>query len=175
MVAFKRVTLLTLLLCMFFVILLVCEAGAEQLALQPLPGGGPSQRWKHSAIYDSEHNQVVFFGGKGLVDCLNDVWELSLTDLSWSQIPTSGQIPIIRQSHSAIYDPVNKRMIVFGGTNPYNVFNDLYSLDLSTHVWTPTFSWRDFAKPQMEPRGNLQPERQQHGRIRRPPAIYRLV
>ena len=157
MVAFKRVTLLTLLLCMLFVILLVYEAGAEQLALQPLPGGGPSQRWKQSAIYDSEHNQVVFFGGQGLVDCLNDVWELSLTDLSWSQVSASGQVPVVRRCHSAIYDPVNKRMIVFGGANPYSVFNDLYSLDLSTHVWT-----------QLSPGGSLPNVRWNHAAIYNP-------
>lgn len=80
---------------------------------------------------------MVFFGRKGLVDCSNDVWKLSLTDLSWGQaLVRSGQVPLVRQSHSAIYDPVNKRVMVFGGTNPSSVFNDLSSPDLNTYVWT---------------------------------------
>ncbi len=157
MVTLRRVTSLTLLLYLLFAALLLCQAGAEQLALQQLPGAGPSQRWKHSAIFDSELNRVVFFGGKGSVDCLNDVWALSLNDLSWSQISTSGQVPTIRQSHSAIYDPVNKRMIVFGGTNPSSVFNDLYSLDLSTYVWT-----------QLSPGGTLPNVRWNHTAIYNP-------
>jgi hypothetical protein len=42
---------------------------------------------------------VVFFGKKGLVDCLNDVWKLSLTDLSWGQaLVRSGQVPLVRQN-----------------------------------------------------------------------------
>jgi hypothetical protein len=136
MVAFKRVTLLTLLLCPLFVALLLCEAGAENLALQPLPGGGPSQRYKLSAIIDLEHNQMVFFGGRDVPGCLNDAWRLDLSNLSWSQIQATGSIPAARQSHSAIYDPVNKRMIIFGGTNPYAIYNDLFSLDLNTDSWS---------------------------------------
>lgn len=129
---FKRAILIAVLLFVF----LPLHAGAERLFLQPLPDG-PSQREDHSAIYDSEHNEAIFFGGRRSLDSsLNDVWKLSLSSLSWTQVLPTGNIPKGRHSHAAIYDPVNRRMLVFGGTNPYYVYNDLYSLDLNAYTWS---------------------------------------
>lgn len=136
MIVVKRVTrviiLLSLLLLLFA---LFSQVGAERLLIQPLPDG-PSQREDHSAIYDSEHNEAIFFGGGGPDSCLNDVWRLRLSDLSWTQVSVTGNIPSARQGHSAIYDPVNRRMLIFAGANPYYIFNDLHSLDLNSYTWS---------------------------------------
>jgi hypothetical protein len=134
MVTIQKVTGIAFLLAISFFSLLQ-QAGAESMLLNPLPEGGPSARYKHTAIYDSEHNELVFFGGRDSVGFLNDVWKLNLNNLSWSNVTVTGNIPSVRQS-SAIYDPLNKRMIVFGGTNPDYVYNDLYALDLNTYTWS---------------------------------------
>ncbi len=147
----KRLILIAVLL-----VFLPLQAMAGNFSIQSLPDG-PSQRENHSAIYDSEHNEAVLFGGVDSVSCFNDVWKLSLSVLSWTQVSATGDIPLARQGHSAIYDPVNKRMIVFGGTNPNYVFNDLYSLDLNTNIWS-----------QLSPAGTLPSPRWNHSAVYNP-------
>jgi hypothetical protein len=45
--------------------------------------------------------------------------------------PTTFDLPYWRRSHSAIYDPANTRLILFGGWNGRRFFNDLWALDLT--------------------------------------------
>ena len=49
---------------------------------------------------------------------------------TWTQIAVDGKIPDPRAVHSAIHDPINNRMIIFGGWSSvgYNSRNDVYSL-----------------------------------------------
>lgn len=79
---------------------------------------GPSARHGHTAVYDATRDRMVVFGGDEFYgDHRNDTWALSLaTSLEWSPIEPSGAPPAPRQGHSAIYDPVRDRMLVFGGT-----------------------------------------------------------
>ena len=84
------------------------------------PVAGPP-RWRsgHSAIYDPFRHRMLIFGGR--VDPsnppLSDTWAFNLDDLRWELLLPSGQPPPPRADHSAIYDPVRDRMIVFGGAN----------------------------------------------------------
>jgi hypothetical protein len=53
---------------------------------------------------------------------------------AWTRIMPQGIVPQGRYVHSAAYDPVRRRMIVFGGDGPRN---DTWSLSLTgTPVWT---------------------------------------
>ena len=101
-------------------------------------GTPPSARYSHTAIYDPVRDRMVMFGGP-TVDgggSLNDTWALSLTGSpSWSQLAPVGSLPSTRLGHSAIYDPVRDRMVVFAGYNGgyYNVYlNGVWDLR-----WTP--------------------------------------
>ena len=61
-----------------------------------------------------------------------DVWELSFSGgPAWSHIVPSGAVPPPRNGHSAIYDPVRDRMIVFGGVDGSTYRNDAWALSLS--------------------------------------------
>lgn len=53
---------------------------------------------------------------------------------SWSQIPTSGAVPQLKNA-SAVYDPVENRVIVFGGRTPAGNSNQIWSLNLSNNQW----------------------------------------
>ena len=102
-------------------------------SLSPL-GAPPSPRLQHSAIYDPIRQRVLVFGGLSS-NLLNELWALSVSATpEWRQISPAGTPPTARRGHSAIYDPLGDRMIVFGGS----AMNDVWMLSLSgTPTWTP--------------------------------------
>ena len=101
-------------------------------------GTPPSARYYHSAIYDPVRDRMVVFGGsQGYASFFNDVWALSLVGpLAWTQLTPTGTTPSARYGHSAIYDPVRDRMVVFGGLGP-GYLNDVWGMSLAgTSAWT---------------------------------------
>lgn len=100
-----------------------------------------SPRYDHSAIYDTARQRMLVFGGtNGAGTFYNDVWELSLTGVPhWTQRATSGAPPSQRSAHSAVYDPVRDRMLVFFGLSPdggLHELNEVWSLSLSDTTWS---------------------------------------
>src|SRR5262245_63283536 len=73
---------------------------------------------------------VVFGGDDGT--SRNDVWALSLSGSpAWSALAPAGSLPPVRYSHTAIYDPVRDRMVVFGGSDGTSRLNDVWALSLA--------------------------------------------
>ncbi len=107
------------------------------LASGPSPMGslatqaiGPTPRIAASAIVDPVRDRLIVFGGQGDTR-LAEVWALPLSGPPiWSQLTPAGDAPVPRIGHTAIYDPVGDRMIVFGGTGAYHL-NDAWALDLA--------------------------------------------
>jgi hypothetical protein len=105
----------------------------------------PPARREHTAIYDSVRDRMVIFGGTSQAflkngETFNDVWALSLGGQPhWEQLRPQGTPPSPRLDHSAIYDPIGDRMLVFGGSrDEYAEANkELWSLSLSD---PPTWS-----------------------------------
>lgn len=50
------------------------------------------------------------------------------------KITTSGTQPTPRAAHSA--NIINRKLYIFGGWNGFSAFNDVYSLDLETDIWS---------------------------------------
>jgi hypothetical protein len=104
----------------------------------PLSPAGilPAKRFGHSAVYHPVGDRMLVFGG----DTSNvsaDVWALSLANSTWSSLQPSGTSPLARRYHTAIYDPLRDRMLVFGGDHGLGTWlNDVWSLWL-----TPTPRW----------------------------------
>lgn len=111
--------------------------------LSPLP----EPRLQPSLIYDSRRNSLILFGGFGIVSgaTLNDIWEYDLTSNLWiERIPADPMAaPSPRRGHSAIYDPLNFKMIVFGGFHDESGFplNDVLRLDLPSPVSGMPITW----------------------------------
>lgn len=84
-------------------------------------GNSPPPRFNHAAVYDAMNNRLITFGGQSsLANDMNDVWVLSHANglggsPAWSQLFPTGSAPTTRDSHTAIYDAIHNRMIVFGG------------------------------------------------------------
>jgi hypothetical protein len=130
-------------------------AWSELLPSDPSPAT-PGFRVFHSLVYDAANQRAILFGGNGMSGELNDLWSLSLSGTPfWTRIWPAGTVPPTRCMHSAIYDAVGQRMIVFGGVSEAANMNDTWSLSLSgTTVWT-----------KLTPAGSPPPLRNRHSAV----------
>lgn len=113
--------------------------------LQPT-GNAPSARQTSTAVYDPASNVMVVFGGDAGGAPFGDLWFLSNANglggpAAWSQMNLSGPAPSARSGHSAVYDTVNNRMIVFGGYDGTKTLSDVWILlgangAAQTPLWT---------------------------------------
>jgi hypothetical protein len=113
---------------------LLC-ATAVGLQWQGLP---PASRSLATIVVDKLARRAVMFGGGSYNNSYNDVWTLSLDTkrgYAWESLATSGSNPIARSGHTAIYDPIHNRMVVFGGRNGMTALTDVWALDLGTATW----------------------------------------
>jgi hypothetical protein len=105
---------------------------------QILPAGPiPPQMESVVAIYDPIRDRVVFHYAYGAP---NDLWTLELNGMpTWVQLTPAGQAPPgTRLGHSAIYDALRDRMVIFGGNSPPSgARSDVWALSLSSPpAWT---------------------------------------
>lgn len=108
--------------------------------LQP-SGALPAGRDGSSAVYDPVGQRMVVFGGHDGSTYRSDTWALGITDEpTWVQLQPSGAPPLGRYFHTAVYDPVRERMILFGGGGASGYFNDTWELALSGDpAWAQLF------------------------------------
>ena len=93
----------------------------------------PSRRWGHSAII--YNNNMIIFGGRHLQRSLSNIYSLNFETLTWVKIEPAGNIPLARDSHSAVlYN--NYDMLIFGGNGQTIKFNDLWDFNISEYKWT---------------------------------------
>jgi hypothetical protein len=103
----------------------------------------------HTAIYDPVRDRVVLHGGCVAGGCgFTETWEMSLSGTpAWTQLSTAG--PLVG-FHSAVYDPLHDRMVVFGGYAK-QFYTDWSSRELWTLSLDPALQWNDFT-PRNPPR-----------------------
>lgn len=78
----------------------------------------PSARAEACMVYDSHRRRIVLFGGYRRADGKNfrlgDTWEWD--GIAWKQVSASGPSP--RNGAAMTYDPIRRRVILFGGNGP---------------------------------------------------------
>lgn len=100
------------------------------------PGLLPAPRAAHALVPDPVSGEVILFGGFDGVSYYNDTWAYDLAANAWSNLQPTGSVPAKRAGHSLVYDPVSKRMILFGGWNGTVGYNDTWAYDPAANAWT---------------------------------------
>ena len=98
---------------------------------------GPLPRMSSYAVTDANSQRLVMFGGYG-GQYLDDTWTLALDQTPPLWIPHQPAVhPLARLEHATAYDSDRDRMLLFGGKDAYQFFNDLWQLDLTGEpVWS---------------------------------------
>ncbi|MEO7732415.1 MAG: kelch repeat-containing protein, partial [Kofleriaceae bacterium] len=97
------------------------------------PASRPPGRFSTALAYDAERQKVVMFGGTGRPGLFGDTWEWDGT--SWiDRSPASGPVPAPRVLHTLTYDPVRRRVVLFGGQAGTSSLNDVWEWDGTS--WT---------------------------------------
>lgn len=112
----------------------------------------PTRRWSRPTFTTTEvppprrahttvlyQNKIWVFGGGNGLQALNDVWTLdvgtSLDRMKWEQVAITGRKrPSPRGYHTA--NLVQNMMIVVGGSDGRECFQDIWCLNLDAAVWT---------------------------------------
>ncbi|KAJ5077362.1 hypothetical protein M0811_05884 [Anaeramoeba ignava] len=94
----------------------------------------PSGRYSHSAIY---HNGFIYlFGGfSNEGSRKNDLWRFNTLQKKWEEIPSIGEIPKARSSHTChIYED---NLMIVGGLDESKIENcEIYLFNLNTFEWS---------------------------------------
>lgn len=158
---YRKASLIAASFCVFFLPLGV--------AAQNWSSKGPIDRNSHSAVFDPTTNRMVVFGGRAYSASranLNDLWRLNAaTNASvgstWTAVAPLGSKPSARSGHTAVYNSISNRMIVFGGglgsTSP--CVNDTWVLE-NANGNGGTATWA-----QLSPSGATPPARLYHSAV----------
>lgn len=108
---------------------------AQELTFQKLPAGAaaPTGRVDGAIAYDARSKQVYLFGGRDN-STRNDIWVYSLERREWNELRPSGSAPPARFGHTLIFDPVRRRVILFGG-QAGGFFSDTWAYDVERNAW----------------------------------------
>jgi hypothetical protein len=108
-------------------------------------GVSPRPRNSPGCAYDPLGNRVVIFGGwspsYAWYPFLDDLWLFYPDSESWDSVPKTTPWPRGRATGTLVYDPLEHRMILFGGiyfdtvSQQYKLLRDSWALDLATLAW----------------------------------------
>lgn len=99
------------------------------------PDVSPSARFDPPLVYDSAGKSLLLFGGSDGRP-RNDLWRYSIDEQRWLELqPQDGAAPPPRFGHTTIYDPIRRRLILFGG-QAGGFFSDVWAYDIAGNRWT---------------------------------------
>ncbi|MFN0102742.1 MAG: kelch repeat-containing protein [Bryobacteraceae bacterium] len=102
-------------------------------AVQP-DGLRPSARFDGTIAYDPPSNRIFLFGGEDTT-ARNDLWAYAVETRQWRAISPAGVKPDARSGHTLNYDPIRRRLILFGG-QASGFFSDVWAYDIAADQWT---------------------------------------
>jgi hypothetical protein len=97
-------------------------------------GRGPAPREDHTWTLPSGGSPALLFGGRDGPTVYDDLWAYDLVGDAWTQLAPRGPTPPGRFGHNAVWvDAIG--LVVFGGQNGFDFYNDLWAYDPSANAW----------------------------------------
>jgi N-acetylneuraminic acid mutarotase len=113
-------------------------------------GPVPSPRYGFGMALGDTPDKIYLFGGFN-VDTMTyyrDTWVYDCLANTWTELHPSGTLPSARTGTEMAYDPVTKKVLLFGGNAGGYLTNDTWAYDPAANSWT-----------QLDPTGALPPIR----------------
>ena len=111
----------------------VLDVNSSRWFKPKISGTPPLGRYGHTAILAGA--RIIIFGGKGQKQVFRYLHALDPITMTWYQGPEGGGAPAARFDHSANLVGGTK-MVIFGGWNGHDFYNDVYTLDLQIMAWS---------------------------------------
>ena len=100
---------------------------------------GPVARIEDSLVYDSAAGRFIMFGGYDLNwNRMHDIWEYDSAAKTWTDVtPVSGNLPTPRWGQTMAFDPIRRKVILFGGQDDNGTYlSDTWEWDTIAKTWT---------------------------------------
>jgi N-acetylneuraminic acid mutarotase len=92
-------------------------------------GESPTARASHQMVYDPTVEKTVLFGGGRSTAVFNDTWSYDFASNSWTQVDLTGDAPAARTGYALAYCPAEREVLLFGGSNGIDFYDDLWALN----------------------------------------------
>jgi N-acetylneuraminic acid mutarotase len=96
----------------------------QELARNPRPPA----RSRYSMVFQDQGAQIILFGGDTEQGPVNDLWAFHSSGENWTKIPADGEPPQPRYGHDAVLVSQAPSLVIYGGYDGTQVFDDLWSL-----------------------------------------------
>jgi hypothetical protein len=103
------------------------------------PGGSkPAARHDHAMAYDPDTGKVILFGGTtaSTAEELADTWAYDPAANTWTEMKPAGDVPAGRVDHCMAYDPIARKVILFGGSSHGGRQGDIWAYGTAANAWT---------------------------------------
>ncbi len=101
----------------------------------PSPTNTPGKRSDFGMATIHGTDKVLLFGGKKS-PLIDDTWVYDLSTKTWTDKNPSGSKPNARESHAMATIWGTDKVVLFGGRNSTNFFDDTWVYDFSANSWT---------------------------------------
>jgi N-acetylneuraminic acid mutarotase len=93
-------------------------------------GALPTARSQHSMIYDEGLGKAIVYGGfdDPTRTSVNDAWAYDPVANTWTEFNLTGDLPLARNGHTAVWDPATGKMIMFGGLGEEYIPRETWAL-----------------------------------------------
>jgi hypothetical protein len=109
------------------------DLNAKSWSLFNPPNPKPNIRYGTAAVFDPKAKELITFAGFTDAGRFDDTWRFNVNNGTWKDVSPATH-PEKRCLHTACYDALKHRMIIYGGqTNGPR--GDIWALDLATNTW----------------------------------------
>ena len=100
--------------------------------MELLPSGDPLPPVQHAAAsWDPVQGRVLVVGGQTYYGLLDTIFAFEAAAGSVTELTPGGDVPAPRRGHTIVVDAVRERLILFAGQGTYDLYDDVFALDLS--------------------------------------------